>query len=401
MYLDKLVWSMFNPDISYFAHSNFRSEQLPFGIFTKDKLLSMYCIGKIGTGKTTLLETLMLGDIHAGRGITLFDVHGDVSQSLVSQIPNHRKKDMVYIDVADPNNTWGYNPLRQVPAQYRPLMASGIIAVFKNMFDKSAWGPKMEHLLRMIILTLLSQKEAHFGDISRLLNDERYRMTCIQNLKDNEDVKKFWYKEFPGFRPSDLVSIYNKVGAFLAHPSIKRLLITNKQQLSLRDIMDNNKIFILKISKGLLGGDVAYVLGSFFLSALSTAGFSRANIPESRRNYHFIYLDEFHNYTNSILVHMLSELRKYRIGLIMAHQYIKQLTPEIRDAVLGTVGTIIAFRVGLSCAKHMAQEMYPVFIPDDFINLENHDIYLKLMIHGKPSKAFSATTIPFKYLPHR
>ena len=308
---------MFNPDISYFAHSNFRSEQLPFGILTRDKLLSIYCIGKIGVGKTTLLETLMLGDIHAGRGITLFDVHGDLSNSLMAQIPEHRKKDVVYIDAADPNCPWGYNPLRYTKPEYRPLLASGLLEVFKNMFDKSAWGAKMEHLLRMVILSLLSQREANFSHILRMLDDEPYRYSCLKNIED-EDVRKFLQKELPSYRPADLLSIYNKVGAFLAHPSVKRILVSNKQQLSLRDVMDNNKIFILKISKGLLGSDVAYVLGSFFLSALSTAGFSRANIPEEDRKYHFIYLDEFHNYTNSIIVNMLAELRKYKIGLIMA-----------------------------------------------------------------------------------
>lgn len=391
---------MFNPEISYFAYSNFRTEQLPFGILTKDKLLSIYCIGKIGVGKTTLLETLMLGDIHVGRGITLFDVHGDLSNSLLSQIPEHRKNDVVYIDAADPNCLWGYNPLRYTKPEYRPLLASGLLEVFKNMFDKSAWGAKMEHLLRMVILSLLSQQGANFGGIIRILTDDVYRHSCMTNIED-EDIRKFWSKEFPSYRQSDLLSIYNKVGAFLAHPSVKRILVTNTKQLSLRNIMDQNKILVLKISKGLLGNDVSYVLGSFFLSALSTAGFSRANIPEADRKYHFIYLDEFHNYTNSILVNMLSELRKYKIGLIMAHQYIKQINPEIREAVLGTVGTIISFRVGLSCAKHLAQEMYPVFIADDFINLENYDIYLKLMIQGKPSKAFSATTVPFKNLPYR
>lgn len=388
-----------NPEVSYIGKANFRSWDVPFGIYTHDKLLSIYCIGKTGTGKTTLLESLILQDIYAGRGITLFDVHGDLVKNILAQIPEHRKQDVVFIDPTDPQCQWSYNPLRKVSPEYRSLVASGLLEVFQKMFDTNSWGSKMEHLLRVILLSLLSQESSNFTHITRILNDEHFRMKCIENI-ENEDIKRFWIKEFPDYRKGDFLTIYNKVGAFLAHPAIKRLLVpdSSKTPLILRTVLGNSKILILNFSKGLLGSDSAYILGSLFLSSLSSAGFSRASMTESERKYHFIYLDECHNYTNKTIISMLSELRKYRISLVLAHQYIKQISPEIRDAILGNVGTIISFRTGLSCAKHLAQEMYPIFEPSDFINLENYDIYLKLMINGKPSKAFSATTIPFKHL---
>ncbi len=384
-----------NPHISYIGQTNFRNDGKEFGIFQKDRLMHMYILGKTGTGKTTLLQNLIKQDIYRHRGITLFDVHGDLIKNIVPFVTHYQRQgDLVHLDVSDPKIDIGYNPLRKVSYGKRSLVCSGILEVLERLWGKSSWGSKMEHILRMVILSLLDQPSVDFSDILRMLGDESYRYSCQKHIV-NEDIRKFWEHEFSKYTKTDLLPVYNKIGGFLAHPIVRKVLVGNPKQISLRQIMDGKRILVLDFSKGVLGMDAAHILSSLFLSSLASAAFSRISVPEEKRTMHFIYLDEFHNYTNSSLVHMLSELRKFKVGLVMAHQYKDQLTPEIRSAILGNVGTIICFRLGQADARYMEKEFYPVFTTIDFISLENFDIYLRLMIRGKPSRPFSATTLPF------
>ncbi|HAZ00594.1 MAG: hypothetical protein A2W90_04900 [Bacteroidetes bacterium GWF2_42_66] len=380
-----------NQRLTYFAETNYRSKRILFGIKQNDRLLHTYIIGKTGTGKTNLLQTHIIQDIEAERGFCVFDIHGDLIKEIFKRIPKSRGKDVVYLDITNPNHNFRFNPFMKVPYERRPSVASGILDVFEKLW-KSAWGLKLEHILRYIFLTLLDQEKATIADIIQILENEDYRNECIRNVVSN-DVKKFWEKEFKQYSKSDFLPIYNKVGAFLVYPAIRRLLIDNTNEISFREIMDNHKILLVNLSKGILGENVASILGSFILNALSYTAFSRIDIHEVNRQPFFVYLDEFQNYTTLSLINMLSELRKFKLALIMAHQYLAQISDEIRDAVLGNVGTVISFRLGVADASYFAKEYYPVFEVSNIINLPNYEIYLKLMIDGKPSEPFNAETI--------
>ena len=385
-----------NP-ICYFAISNFRKDHKRFGILLKDRLHHFYILGKTGTGKTTLLHTKIQQDISQGRGVCLIDVHGDLVLNVKKSIPKNRLNDVVYLDATNPLLTLGYNPLRKVSYEKRALVASNILEVFQRLWGNQGWGVKLSHILRNVLLSLLDQPSSSFSDIIKILHDASFRNQCIVNII-NPDIKNFWLKEFKNYGKTDLIPIYNKLGGILSYPSVKRILVDNSEQISLRAIMDNHKILLVNLSKGSIGADASYILGSLLLTSLSAAAFSRIDIEENKRNYFFVYLDEFQNYTNLSMIEMLSELRKFRVGIIMAHQYIAQLDVKIRDAVLGNVGTIVCFRLGQSDARFMEKEFSPVFETSDFVNLSNYEIYLKLMMDGKPSPAFSATSIPPTHL---
>ncbi len=380
-----------NP-ITYFAESNFRVDRQKFGIYLKDRLYHFYILGRTGTGKTNLLHTKITQDISQNRGLCLIDIHGDLVTNLIKTIPHKRYKDVVYLNASNPNLELGYNPLRKVSYEKRALITSNILEVFQKLWGSQGWGVKMSHILRNVIITLLDQPKTSFIDILKILQDSNFRNECLKNIV-NPEIKTFWEKEFKTYGKTDLIPIYNKLGGILSYPLVKRILVENKKQISLRSIIDNRKILLVNLSKGAIGTEASYILGSLLLTSLSAAAFSRIDTPEHKRSHFFIYLDEFQNYTNLTLVEMLSELRKFKVGVVMAHQYISQLDTKIRDAVLNNVGTIVCFRLGQADARFMEKEFAPVFETTDFVNLANYDIYLKLMIQGKPSPAFSATTL--------
>lgn len=388
---------IFHSYISYFAQTDYRDQKDVFGIYQHDRLVGMYLLGKTGTGKTNVLETLIHQDIINQRGVCLFDMNGDLVKKVLDSLPELRKKDLVYLDTSNINIEWGYNPLRRVSYQHRHLIASHIIETFQKLWGQQAWGIKLEHILRNVILTLLDQPKATFADINRILLDEPYRQKCQKNIVAKE-VKQFWTHQFSKYSKADILPVLNKIGGFLAIPMIKKILVDNSKQLSIQSIINNENIFLVNLSKGTLGADASHLLGSLLLNSLSAAGFHRSTFQEEERKPFFIYLDEFHNFTTLSLVNMFSELRKFKIGFIVAHQYLNQLPIKIKEAVLGNIGTIICFRISYTDAKYMAQEFYPIITANDFIQLENFHIYLKLLIDGKPSKPFSAITITKDWL---
>jgi type IV secretory pathway TraG/TraD family ATPase VirD4 len=375
-------------NITYFAKTDFRNKQQVFGIRQSDRLMHTYIIGKTGTGKSTLLRTMLLQDIAAGRGICLLDPHGDLVQSVLKAVPDNRQEDILYLDVTDPKLSIRYNPFKRVSVEKRSLVASGIMDVFKKLWA-DAWGIKLEHILRYAILTLLDQPQATIADIPKLLLDKNFRKAALPAIT-NENVRAFWAKEFGNYTKYDLLPVLNKVGGMLAHPAIKRVLIDNPNELSLRKVMDEKKILLVNLSKGYVGEDVAHILGALLISSISSAAFSRVDIEEEQRVPYMVYMDEFHNFTTLSLTGMFSELRKFKVGMILAHQYMHQLEDDIKHAILGNIGTIICFRVGTEDAQYLQKEMYPVFGLEDFINLPNYHIYLKLMIDGTPTQPFSA-----------
>ncbi len=339
---------------------------------------------------------MMNQDIDAKQGFALVDPHGDLAASIVKAWPANKYSDLLHLDVASLTCCLGFNPLKKVAQDKRSLVASGVIEILRKLNDSKSWGVKMEHILRNVLLTLLDQDKADFSDIPRILLDKEYRKQCISQVT-NSEVEKFWTGEFDKYHPfqraNAVAPILNKVGAFLSNPILKKILVDNKRQVSFRQAMDEGKTVIINLSKGSIGEDATTLLGGLLLNAIGLASFSRVNIPEESRRPFMVYVDEFQSFSTLSLANMLSELRKYGVGLILANQFLSQLNAEIKDAVLGNVGTTVAFRLGISDAKYMAGEFYPTFSFSDLTSLPNYRIYLKLMIDGVPSKPFSAKTL--------
>ncbi|MEF8700824.1 MAG: type IV secretion system DNA-binding domain-containing protein [Candidatus Accumulibacter sp. UW20] len=385
-------------DISFFAETNVRLPFQQFGIRQADRLFHLYAIGKTGTGKSTLLETLALQDIRSGRGCAVLDPHGDLVARLAAHMPDERSSQLVYLNAPDPAQPFGYNPLRRIPKDKIPLAASGLMEAWKKLWAE-AWGVRMEHILRYTLYALLEYGEATLPDILRLLSDAVYRREVLASVT-NEQVRAFWLSEFPKYHPryrqETIAPIQNKVGAFLADPRLYRILVEPSIDVRFRRVMDESKILLVNLSKGELGEDSANLLGSLLVTTLSLAAFSRAELPLSRRRPFFIYVDEFQSFTTLSFAGIISELRKFGIGLILANQHLHQLEPDVLHAVLGNVGTVIAFRLGPEDAAFFEKIFAPRFGASDLIRLPNYEVYLRLMIDQSPSEPFSATTL----LPH-
>jgi len=387
--------SMLSGNVTHFAQADFRNVQRVFGIKDDDRFSHVYVVGKTGTGKSTLLETMALQDVRRGAGLALIDPHGDLVERIASQIPDWRQRDVVYLNASDPRQPFGYNPLRHVREDRIPLAASGFLEVFKKMWP-DAWGVRMEHILRNVLLALLEQPDATMHDILRIFSDKQFRTAVAKSLK-NATVRTFFEKEYDrysfGYRADGVASIQNKVGAFLADPVLNRILTTSKSDIHVRKIMDDGKILLVNLAKGRLGEDSSSLLGGLLVTTIGLAAYSRADIAEDQRRNFFAYVDEFQSFTTMALANMLSELRKYRVGFTIAHQYLFQLAPEVRHAVLGNAGTIICFRVGAEDAPYLSRELVGRFNEVDLVQLPNYSVYIKLMIDGSPSKPFSAVTL--------
>lgn len=383
------------PGLTRFARADHRNVDYTFGIKDEDRFSHIYIIGKTGTGKSTLLETMALQDIERGRGLALIDPHGDLVQRVAAQVPTRRKSDMIYLNACDPTQPYGYNPLSHVREDRIALAASGFIEVFKKMWSE-AWGVRMEHILRNVLMALLEQPHATMHDVLHILSDRKFRTEIARGLK-NETVRTFFLKEFErfsfGYRADGTAPIQNKVGAFLSDPLLNRLLTAPKRDLHIRQIMDEGRVLLVNLAKGRMGEDSSSLLGGLLVTTLGLAAFSRAEVPAHARRDFYVYVDEFQNFTTLAMANMFSELRKYRVGVTVAHQYLHQLEPDVRHAILGNAGTIISFRVGSEDATYLAQEFQERFDEVDLLKLPNYHIYLKLMIDGTPSKPFSAATV--------
>jgi type IV secretory pathway TraG/TraD family ATPase VirD4 len=381
--------------ITSFARTNFRNQRDVFGIREPDRRAHMYIIGKTGTGKSTLLETMIWQDMAHGHGLAVFDPHGDLVERVLTGLPEERKDDLIYFNVPDISHPLAFNPLESVPPAKRPLAASSLVEVFKKIWADS-WGPRLEHILRNALLALLDQPEATLADVLRLLSDKEYRRNVAERVS-NTHVRRFWLQEFEQYpvrlRAEAVSPIQNKVGAFLAHPNLQRILLQKKSSFDLRKLMDEGKILLVNLAKGRIGEDSAALLGAMLVAKIGLTALGRVDTAENERRDFYLYLDEFQTFTTLSLANMLSELRKYRVNMILAHQYLSQLEPEVRDAILGNVGTIISFRLGFADAELLAKEFYPTFTTHDLIGLPNYHIYLKMMIDGKVSSPFSAETI--------
>ena len=389
-----LVYMEQNSEISFLGISNFRGTRKVFGIRPSDRRAHLYIIGKTGTGKSTLVETMALQDARANRGFALLDPHGDLAERIIDKLPVDRLQDLIYFNVPDVAHPLGFNPLESVPPIKRPLAASGLLEAFKKIWSDS-WGPRMEHILRNALLALLDQPQSTLTDVLNLLSDKGFRRSAMTRVY-SQQVRDFWLREYESyparFRIEAIAPVQNKVGAFLANPVLNAILTQMQSSFDLRRIMDERKILLVNLSKGRIGEDPGGLLGALIVARIGLAALSRTDIPEKERKDFYVYLDEFQNFTTLSLANMLSELRKYRVNLILAHQYLSQLDPQVRDAILGNVGNIISFRLGLGDAEILGSEFQPEVSIMDLINLSNYHIYLKLMINGVVSRPFSAET---------
>lgn len=379
----------------HFARVEFRNDDRVFGIRDEDRFLHVYIIGKTGTGKSTLIETMALQDVERGNGFALIDPHGDLVARVAARISASHRDRVIYLDATNPVQPYGYNPLRHVSEDRIALAASGMMDVFKKMWP-DAWGVRMEHILRNVLMALLEQPDATLQDVLRIFSDSAFRKEIAKSLR-NETVRTFLLKEFErfsfGYRADGTAPIQNKVGAFLADPLLNRILTAPKIDLHIRQIMDQGQVLLVNLAKGHIGEDSSSLLGGLLVTTIGLAAFSRADTPQGERKNFFVYIDEFQSFTTVALANMLSELRKYRVGFTVAHQYLNQLDPDVRHAVLGNAGSIVSFRVGVEDAPYLVREFQEKFEEIDLLRLPNYHIYLKLMIDGTPSIPFSAVTV--------
>ena len=385
-----------NKEISVFAQTTYRNELKKFGIKTDDRRRHMYLIGKTGMGKSTVLENMIVDDIRAGHGVAVVDPHGDLAEKIIEFIPADRIQDVVYFNPLDINFPIAFNVVEQVEPHLRHLVASGLIGVFQKLWADS-WGPRLEYILRNAILAILDFPGSTLMGVVRMLSDKNYRKRVVANIKDPV-VKAFWEKEFSGYADkfaSEAVSpIQNKVGQFLSNSLMRNVIGQVKSSIDIRDIMDNGKILIMNLSKGRIGEDNSALLGAMMITKIQLAAMSRVDIPEKERRDFYLYIDEFQNFSTDSFANILSEARKYRLNLILAHQYIEQLSEKVKPAVFGNVGTMVVFRVGAADAEELVKEFTPTFTEEDLVNLPKYEMYLKLMIDGISSSPFSALGLP-------
>lgn len=396
----------FDPDkINYFAKTDARGSSVSFGIKAKDRQRHMYVIGKTGMGKSTLLENMAAQDIMNGEGMAFIDPHGSAAEVLLEYIPEHRVNDVVYFAPFDMENPIAFNVMEDVGADKRHLVVSGLMSTFKKIWV-DAWSARMEYILTNALLALIEYPDTTLLSVNRMLADKKYRDQVVDHIKDPA-VKAYWVDEFANyterFAADALPAIQNKIGQFTGNPLIRNIIGQTKSSFDIREMMDNKKILIVNLSKGLVGETNANLLGSMLTTRIYLAAMSRADIPVAQMkdmpNFYF-YVDEFQSFANATFANILSEARKYHLNLIIAHQYIEQMEEDVRNAVFGNVGTTITFRVGPYDAEHLEKIFEPKFMATDLVNLGQYQIYLTLMIDGIGSQPFSAVTLPSLDKPH-
>ncbi|MCB9802657.1 type IV secretion system DNA-binding domain-containing protein [Candidatus Nomurabacteria bacterium] len=383
-------------DINFFAQTNFRNSKVKFGIKTDDRRRHMYFIGKTGMGKSTALENMIIQDIQAGHGVCVIDPHGDLVEKVIDFIPASRINDVVYFNPSDLDFPIAFNVLENVNEAERHLVVSGLIGVFKKIWADS-WGPRLEYVLHHAISALLEYPGSTLLGIMRILVDKSFRNRVLEKVTDPV-VRSFWvdeYSKYPDrFQSEAIAPIQNKVGRFLSSALVRNILGQVKSSFAMREIMDGQKILLLNLAKGRVGEDNSALLGAMMITKLQLAAMSRVNIPENERKDFYLYVDEFQNFATESFAGILSEARKYRLNLILAHQYIEQVEEAVQAAVFGNVGTLVSFRVGATDAEFLEKEFFPHFTQTDLVNLTKYEVYLKLMIDGVASEAFSAKTLP-------
>jgi len=385
-----------DPKITFFAKTNFRRQEKNFGIKKEDRRRHMYVVGKTGMGKTTMLENMIYQDIVRGKGVAVIDPHGDLVDQLLDLVPSDRINDTIYFNPADKDYPISFNILSQENSDYRYLIASSLVGIFKKIWAHS-WGPRLEYLLRNSLLTLLQAGHSTILGVPRIFVDNKYRKKLVAQI-DDPVVKNFWTHEYAkyhnNFQVEAVSPIQNKIGQFISIPLIRNMIGQVKSKLNFQEIINDKKILLVNLAKGLIGEDVSSLLGATIINKLQIAAMTRANKQEDKREDFYLYIDEFQNFSTESFATILSEARKYRLNLIMAHQYIDQLDDLVATAIFGNVGTMVSFGVGAEDAEVLESHFAPEFTQQDLVNLGKYEIILRLMINGVSSRAFSAETLP-------
>ncbi len=391
---------MENPDrVTYFGATDARGKRVPFGIKAKDRARHMYVIGKTGMGKSTLLVNMAIQDIQNGEGMAFIDPHGSAVQELLDYIPANRIKDVVYFAPFDLEHPMAFNVMEDVGYDKRHLVTSGLMATFKKIWE-DAWSARMEYILTNTLLALLEYPGATLLGVNRMYTDKAYRTKVVENIKDPV-VRSFWVDEFAKytekFAAEATPAIQNKIGQFTSNPLIRNIIGQPTSSFDIRTLMDEKKILIINLSKGLVGDTNMRLLGSMLVTRIFLGAMSRADLPShelAKSPNFYLYVDEFQNFANESFSDILSEARKYHLNLLIAHQYVAQMEEEVQAAVFGNVGTTVSFRVGPLDAELMEKVFTPEFLQEDLVNLGFAQIYLSLMIDGIGSRPFSAITLP-------
>lgn len=374
----------------------------PFGISDADRRQHLYAIGKTGTGKTTLLSNLISQDIERGYGVGVIDPHGDLAEDLLNRIPAWRTDHVVYFNPADSEFPIGFNLVRSSLNDRQYLDASGLVGAFKHLWRES-WGPRLEYILYATIAALMEGQNTSLLGIPRMLASRRYRDWVVRQVRDPV-VRAFWEMEFANYDKKLLAEaiapIQNKVGQLLMASPLRNVFGQVRSKFDPRFIMDNQRIFIANLSKGKLGEDKSNLLGSLLVSKFQTAAMERGNIPEDQRKDFYFFIDEFHNFSTDSFAGILAEARKYRLCLTLAHQYIEQMQEEVKEAVFGNVGSIISFRVGVNDAVVLANEFGNGYSAEQFSDLSNHEILVKLSDNGQYRQPFLAMTEPLNAISY-
>ena len=384
-------------ELTVIGKTNFRGHRELFGIKTVDRRRHIYIIGKTGMGKSVLLENMIYSDVRAGKGVAVVDPHGDLAETVIDCVPSNRINDVVILDPSDVSHPFAFNMLEDVDdPNKRNLMASGLLGVFKKMYAES-WGPRLEHILRNCLLSLVEYPNTSMLGIMRILVDKDYRRKVVEKIQ-NPMVRSFWEDEFDKWqdrqRTEAVSPIQNKVGQFLSSSMIRNIVGQVKSTVNIRFMMDSKKIIIINLSKGKIGEDNSSLLGSMIITKFQLDAMSRADTAEKDRTDFYLYVDEFQNFATDAFATILSEARKYKLNLTMANQYVAQMPEEVRDAVFGNVGTSLCFQVGFDDAEYFSNQFSEEVLPNDIITLPKYNCYTKLMIDGMPSQTFSLSTLP-------
>ncbi len=389
-----MVGNEFRPDISPIATTNFRGHGTMFGMPRSDRNRHVYIIGQTGVGKSGLLELLAISDIYSPHGFAVIDPHGDYAINTLRRIPAERMQDVIYFNPADTDFPMAFNPMEVYDPKLKSHTASELIGVLKRMFE--SWGPRLEYILRYSLLALLEYPNATMLDITRILTDKKFRSEVLTHVQDPV-VKTFWTVEFASwndkFAAEAVAPVLNKVGAFTANPLVRNIIGQPKSSFNVRRIMDENKILLVNLSRGLLGEDNAALLGSLLVTKIQLAAMSRADIPAEQRTPFYLYVDEFQNFATDSFATILSEARKYGLNLTVANQYTAQMSPEVKDAVFGNVGSIVAFRMGADDARSMLRYFEPRFDEYDLVHMHNRHFVISMTIEGEKTPAFSAISL--------
>lgn len=383
-------------DANFFARTEFKNKDSIFGLKTPDRRKHVYIIGKTGAGKSTLISNMAIDDIRRDRGVAIVDPHGDLSETILDYIPKRRMNDVVYLEPFDTKRPFSLNILEIKNKQHKDLISSGIVSIFYKLYGDS-WGPRLEYILRNIILTLLEVPDSTLPDVLKILTDNEFRKKIVSKLED-QVLKNFWENEFarmPDKMKAEAISpIQNKVGQFVSSKMIRNIIGQPKSSIDLEKIMNEGKILILNLSQGKLGEDNASLLGAMIITQIQLAAMNRAFMKEEERRDFFMYVDEFQNFATSSFVKILSEARKYRLSLTLTNQYIEQLDETIQKAIFGNIGTLISFVIGARDAYIISREFGELYAENDLVSLGQFEIVLKLSVNGATSAPFPAHTLP-------